>query len=456
MICVKVVGPTLFDVKKQMNYASDYGDMVELKMDVWNRHTVKDVAEIVRDHPDLPAIFVLRPKKETSELRRFNEIESLLNLKPAFFDIEAEVPLEMRRALAGKFPQIQWIISSVLDQFDKDALIGLYEKHFIESPRAFLKVTLKAKSPLEALLFCSWLAEMKNPRLIGVVDMPGGEFARVLAPVIGSPWVYASAGEKSGSSGIVSAQTLRECYCLSKKRTINAFLVHLGSDSLPLNRLRRYNKALLEANQSVVMISIGRADLASLRQSLKELPISGMALEGSYQEEILGELDYIDPVALKVEAVNTVLCEEGSLYGFNNEGLATIEAIEKHRAITGVSIGVIGEGSDTRAAVYEAKQRGGQVTVYTRKRDIGDKLAYEFGCHSAAWGEWGEHAIWINTIPQDPGISVKKGDIVVNCAFGGVEDSFLHRVEALGATFLSGEKIFETKVPSQVYLWFRT
>lgn len=469
MICATIHGPTLFDAKRQLNYASDYADMAEFRMDLWANHRKEDVEKLVKEHPDIPMIFVLRPHPKISELKRLEEIEKLAQLYPKYFEIEQEVPEEIQRSLVRKFTRTQWIVAKNMLTWSQEAITTLYERHKRELPHILLKVTVKVKSSLEALQLCLWVYQQKDEHLIGVAEGIKGQISQLLSPVIGNPWTYAGSDPKHEIPGVLLAETLRQTYRIKKSRELSQFLVHFGNlfDSPPQTPSAEnysylsHNTVLEELNEPAVFVGLETDHLEESWRLLKELPMRGASVGRPYQEELMTYLDYTDPTALKVGAVNTIVVEEEFSYGFNNLGFSVLDAIEQQGQVSGKSIGILGAESTARAVAFETLQRGGKVTVYSRNSGDAKRIAYELGCSESPWEKWGEHTIWINTVtegvqpPEILKIPLKKGQIVLDLAISPIETPFLEKARASGAIGIAGSVVFVQETSGQFCLWFK-
>lgn len=461
MICATVHGPTLFDAKRQLNYASDYADMAELRMDLWANHRKEEVEKIVKEHPDIPLIFALKPHAKMTELKRLEEIEKLALLKPGYFEIEQEVPEEMQRSLMRKFPYIQWIITKHFPQWSEEAVTTYYEQHQREYPQTYLKITVAVTDALDALKLCRWVNSQRDEHLIGIAVGAQGQISHLLSPVIGNPWTYGSSDPKHTVQGFIPAETLRYTYRIKKNRTLTSFIVQLSSPISQDYHYLSHNAVLEHIQEPVLFVGMETKHLEEAWKELKQLPLSGAGVGRPYQEQLMPLLDYTDPIALKIGGVNTVSLENELSYGFNNEGFAVLDAVEKLKPVKGTSIGVLGADSSARAIAYEAQRREGLVTVYSQDSGAAKKIAYELGCREAPWGKWGDHTCWVNTVADATAsseivkIPLKKGQIVVDLTISPQETPLLEKARAAEATPLGADVVLVQEGSNQFCLWFK-
>lgn len=102
-----------------------------------------------------------------------------------------------------------------------------------------------------------------------------------------------------------------------------------------------------------------------------------------YKQDVIPYLDYIDPIAQQIGAVNTIVNRDGRLYGYNTDFSGMIALADKIGIdFRGKKVLVLGTGGTSRTAVAVARARGAEevitvsrrsgVTYETAKRDHAD------------------------------------------------------------------------------------
>ena len=96
---------------------------------------------------------------------------------------------------------------------------------------------------------------------------------------------------------------------------------------------------------------------------IKSLNFTAFDITHPYKKEIIQYLDYLDPKAKAIGAVDTVVIKDGKLYGYNYNSTGAIKSIEEEgRKINpNDKLVVIGEGGCSRAVCFE---------VYTRTKNL--------------------------------------------------------------------------------------
>ncbi|WP_170253869.1 shikimate dehydrogenase [Acetobacterium paludosum] len=76
-------------------------------------------------------------------------------------------------------------------------------------------------------------------------------------------------------------------------------------------------------------IAVKSRDLEKLIQGFRLMNFGGFNITKPHKIEIIKYLDGLDPLAEKIGAVNTVVCRDGKMIGYNTDGFGFIKSIEK-------------------------------------------------------------------------------------------------------------------------------
>lgn len=118
---------------------------------------------------------------------------------------------------------------------------------------------------------------------------------------------------------------------------------------------------------------------ANVEQFVKDKQFNGYNVTIPYKKEIMPYLDYIDPTAKEVGAVNTVKVDKGKLYGYNTD----ILGMEYLLSRKGVSLQdkyvmILGTGGTSCTAVALAKRNGAkEIFVVGRNAEINYENCYD-------------------------------------------------------------------------------
>ncbi|MCO7126362.1 shikimate dehydrogenase [Sporolactobacillus shoreicorticis] len=124
---------------------------------------------------------------------------------------------------------------------------------------------------------------------------------------------------------------------------------------------------------------VDRQHLNHAVSRLKESGIKGFNVTYPLKTEILPLLDSVDETAQEIGAVNTVVCSNGRLIGYNTDGAGFLEGLKQHfPELTGKypSILIIGAGGAARSvALTLARVIGTRVDIANRTFEKAVKLS---------------------------------------------------------------------------------
>jgi shikimate dehydrogenase len=133
-----------------------------------------------------------------------------------------------------------------------------------------------------------------------------------------------------------------------------------------------------------VQLPVRPERLAEALKGLSALGFAGCNLTIPHKEKAMRLVDYVDPLAARIGAINTIVAgEDGSLFGFNTDGFGFIEGLKEAkpdwRADDGPAA-VMGAGGGARAVVASLAERGAtEIRVVNRTHARAQKLAADFG-----------------------------------------------------------------------------
>ena len=146
-------------------------------------------------------------------------------------------------------------------------------------------------------------------------------------------------------------------------------------------------------------------------RGLSALGLAGCNITIPHKVEAMQYMDWVDPHAQKIGAINTVVVQaNGTRHGYNNDGFGYLQSLkEAHaqwRADTGPVV-VLGAGGAARAILVALLQEGAtEIRLLNRTLDKAQALAQEFGpsIQALPWSQRHEAlaqaALLINTTNQ--------------------------------------------------------
>lgn len=116
--------------------------------------------------------------------------------------------------------------------------------------------------------------------------------------------------------------------------------------------------------------------LAEEVADLKKMDYAFFAVTMPLKELII---PFLDERKEMIGSVNTIEVRDGKWIGYNFDGIGALNAIENVEMVRGKRVLVLGAGGAAKAAIFEAKKRGGEVFVYNRTREKAERVAEQFG-----------------------------------------------------------------------------
>ena len=104
-----------------------------------------------------------------------------------------------------------------------------------------------------------------------------------------------------------------------------------------------------------------------------------------YKRAILRSLDWVDPLAKRIGACNTVAVQQGNWMGWNTDAAAVVEVLTKRLRLAGSRILILGAGGAARAAAYAVRAEGAEVVIAARREQSARSLARGVAAQVVPW-----------------------------------------------------------------------
>lgn len=170
---------------------------------------------------------------------------------------------------------------------------------------------------------------------------------------------------------ILGQPTLEELsleYRIFSRTFDNPFFFALLGSPIDKSLSAKFHNRYLE-NALYVKFDVQKGELASFLKKAKELPFLGFSVTMPLKEEAFSLVETDGSIG----AINTIVRKEGRWIGYNVDGKAALalfpEGVKK--------VGIIGSGGVAKAIAFEAKIRGMQVAIFSRKREKSDFASIE-------------------------------------------------------------------------------
>jgi shikimate dehydrogenase len=152
-------------------------------------------------------------------------------------------------------------------------------------------------------------------------------------------------------------------------------------------------------------------NLEAAIRGLSALGLAGCNITIPHKVEAMQYMDWVDPHAQKIGAINTVVVQaNGTRHGYNNDGFGYLQSLKEAHAQWRADAGpvvVLGAGGAARAILVALLQEGAtEIRLLNRTLDKAQALAQEFGpsIQALPWSQRHEAlaqaALLINTTNQ--------------------------------------------------------
>jgi 3-dehydroquinate dehydratase / shikimate dehydrogenase len=313
------------------------------------------------------------------------------------------------------------------------------------------------------------LEACKQSPKIPLVTLAMGEIgfpSRVLSTAMGAVFTYAAPAHAQGTaSGQVNARQLRSLYRIDKfTRAAKIFAVvadpvrHSVSPTV-------HNRAFQSKRMDAVYVPllVNPNQLRDFFQFAVDLPLSGFSVTIPHKRRVMRYLDYVDPLAKRIGAVNTVVRKAGKWRGSNTDAEAVSGPLAKLTSLPKATALIIGNGGAARGAACALADAGTKIALTGRNPDRVRALARLVG------GEPMSHEqvmmrhfdIVINATPVGMWPNSKEcpfedkipGEIVFDMVYNPLETVLIRRARDQGKQVVPGLKMFIEQAVRQFETW---
>jgi 3-dehydroquinate dehydratase/shikimate dehydrogenase len=194
-----------------------------------------------------------------------------------------------------------------------------------------------------------------------------------------------------------------------------------------------------------------------------KLPLSGFSVTIPHKQKILRYLDYVDPLARRIGAVNTVWRKAGKWRGSNTDADGVTRPLAKRLRLAKASVLLAGNGGAARAAAYALTEAGAKLAITGRNIDRVRVLAKacnaELLTREQAESRMFDvliHATPVGMFPRahlcffEGRIPAK---LVMDMVYNPLETLLLRRAREQGAVVVSGLEMFLDQAVRQFEIW---
>jgi 3-dehydroquinate dehydratase / shikimate dehydrogenase len=477
-ICVPLCAETFAELEQLTSQAANVADLIELRLDCLDEPELDVFQQRINGFVgalSIPVIITLRASeqgghRQISMEQRREFWQNVIRPANALFDIEKDLCEEGFAEWAG-------VICSHHD-FDRtpENLEEVYQQ-MAATPACILKIAIYAHDTIDCLPVFRLLtrAHEEGRELIALAMGDAGVATRILGPSRGSFLTFGALAQDAGTApGQLTAERMKSIYHIDKISKQTRIYGLVGSPVMQSVSPHIHNVAFDSEGIDAVYLPLEVKNLRSFMERMvhpvsRELDwrLSGLSITAPHKLEVMQYLDWIDPHAKDIGAVNTVVVEADGLRGYNTDVDGLIGPLLDAIALTPNSkVAVIGAGGAANAAVWSLKERGASVALFARDPQKARSLAERFDVsyqplESASFGSFD---VVINATPlgslgkqidETPATSdqLRGVRLAYDMVYNPVETRFLREARNAGCQTLGGLEMLVAQAQLQFKLW---
>ncbi len=211
------------------------------------------------------------------------------------------------------------------------------------------------------------------------------------------------------------------------------------------------------------LLPVAPKDLKAAINGIRALGIKGVSVTVPHKENVMEYLDEIDDIAKEIGAVNTIINQDGHLFGTNTDWIGAKNALEDITTLLNKQAVVVGAGGAARAIVYALVKSGAKVAIYNRTFSKAEELAKKFGAKAISLDELPKATgdILIQTtnvgLREDKSLVPKeilpRFEIVMDIVYIPLETRLLREAREAGCKVINGLKMLVYQGVEQFRLW---
>lgn len=227
--------------------------------------------------------------------------------------------------------------------------------------------------------------------------------------------------------------------------------------------VRFHNWLYNELGLNYIYKAIAPEDITAAIAGIRGLGIRGAGVSMPYKQEVIPLIDELDPSAARINAVNTIVNNDGELTGYNTDLLAVSSLLKSHAVSPDLSVAVRGSGGMAHAVVAALAEHGLRGTVVARNHVTGTSLAKAHEWEYSTLVPKGTQFL-VNVTPlgmygPDEDVQafsdeeIAAAQIVMDAVAYPVETPLIRAARAAGTETITGQEIIALQAAEQFVLY---
>ncbi len=496
-ICVPVSVQSASELPEAIKHAAAVADMIELRLDYFSEielpQAVRDLRSLLASKP-CPIILTLRPAEFGGArpitagdrlLFRISNSSLVSGDKSAdFWDLEHDVAAILHQRQKEGNDVVGWRICdwerTICSHHDfigvPSDLDQIYER-MAATPAPVLKIAVQADDATDCLPIFHLLerAQRAGREMIAIAMGPAGIMTRILGPSRGSFLTYGSLDdERATAPGQLTARELREVYRIDSIDQQTEIFGIIGNPVGHSLSPHLHNAAFAAGQVNAVYLPFEVGDavqfirrMVHVRSRELDWNLRGLSVTAPHKSVVMDSLDWIEPAARQIGAVNTILIQEDALHGYNTDAAGFIAPLRREfGSLRGARCAIIGAGGGARAALWALRNEGAHVALFVRDPEKTRALSEEFEIDFARVSDasFAGFDIVINATPLGTH-GVREHETVAtfnqlrgvrlayDLVYNPLETQFLRAARAAGSETLGGIEMLLAQAVEQFKIW---
>ena len=458
-VCVPVCEKDLSAFKSARERATEWSDIVELRLDCLEpQHVsaaVSDLSGISR-----PVILTYRPSEQGG-----------------YRDLTREDRLAFWKTQAVRGDSIWWDLEGDLAQHvspDWSRTIVSYHNfsgvpsdlentyaRLAQTPARVIKIAVQANEIVDCIPVFQLIdrARSEGREVVSIAMGNAGIATRILGPSRGAFLTYGSLDEESATApGQVNARTLRSLYNIDAINEETMICGLVGKPAMHSVSPHIHNAAFAHEGVNGVYIPFEVGDVKSFVKRMvhpltRELNwnLRGLSVTAPHKQTVMECLDWIDPDANEIGAVNTVVVEKDRLLGYNTDAKGFIDPLIKRvGSLEGKQVAIIGAGGAARAVIWALKREGANLKLFVR-----DVSRAGVPCEPLTSASFNGYDLVVNATPAAPATreQLRGARLVYDLVYNPIETKLLYDAREAGCQTLGGLEMLVAQAKIQFELW---
>jgi 3-dehydroquinate dehydratase/shikimate dehydrogenase len=483
LICISICESDWPSVAQAVRDAGGFNALIEIRLDCLAAEVLPNpdaLNKLLANCPQ-PTIVTFRAAEEGGRSDADYETrfrfwrEGGLDLPSKFVDLELDVAEQLSREAVA----VDWsrVICSYHNHNELPEEMRQTLERLAATPARVLKIAARVNDAVDCLQIFDLLADARRDgrEIIAVGMGAAGVATRILGPARGAFLTYGSLEkERATAAGQLSIEELTSVYRIEKITRETAITGLVGCPIGHSISPQIHNAAFASLGTDAVYIPFEVQNLEGFFKRMvhprtREIDwrMRGLSITAPHKTRVLAELDWIEPGAREIGAVNTVVVKDDRLCGYNTDASAFLAPLKNRlNSLADARVAIIGAGGAASAALYSLKQENAKVTIFARDVQQAKQFADRWSIESRGLQDavFADFDVVVNATPLGTRGELENETAALAQQLHGARlayelvynpqvTQFVREAQAAGCDTLDGLPMLLTQAAEQFQLW---